>query len=217
MTEGLKTTIFAGIFTLLGGIGGTIISKQSDKDLARQKQDFDLVAKAMESKSGLERLETLRFLSETHLLSDDTVSKYIKIYVDNVKVENVPRIAPDHTVVVGENPSSMPVPDSSLETASTPKSNPALAKQFEREGFDYLVKKNVTAAISSFSQSDSCYNGYHMVYDIKTYLKANEAKLKSKDANSWKTAYTEILKNYSWRMPDAIKTELKTLSKQELK
>lgn len=116
------------------------------------------------------------------------------------------------------------VPQTSLNTYSTIKTasplrfiksvskNPELAKQFENEGFAYLLNKDIDNAITSFTKSENSYNGYHMVYDIAIYLNKNRNQLANGSIESWKPVYEIILSKYGWGMPDTYKLKLKEQS-----
>lgn len=86
------------------------------------------------------------------------------------------------------------------------------AKLHESEGFSNLINKNVEEAISSFNASESAYNSYHQVYEISRYLTSNKDKLKDKTSPFWKEAYTKILTDMSWKMPNGVRTELSALT-----
>ncbi len=226
MTEGLKTTIIAGIFTILGASGGAYIAGKSELDLERQKYDTALVIKALEPNSFKDRYEMLSLLSEAHLLYNDTVSKYIKQYIDHVNPKNVPRYDGDAAqedalaAVIQALSKSLKHEKANLKSTeikagqtnfvvtSKDQSDPNAAKLYERQGFDALLQKDVVTAIDRFTQSENAYNGYHMVYDIAQYLQKNQKTLGSKDPEVWKKTYTTLLKEYSWRMPEQAKSEL---------
>ncbi|HSI76435.1 MAG TPA: hypothetical protein VK957_11080 [Lunatimonas sp.] len=82
------------------------------------------------------------------------------------------------------------------------------ALKFEREGFNYLLEKDVTNAISSFRKSENSYNGFHNVYGIAVYLERNRSNLSENNAEEWIEIYRTILKDYSWKMPSDIKMRL---------
>lgn len=92
-------------------------------------------------------------------------------------------------------------------------SNIELAQKFESDGFNYLLQKDVSNAITSFRKSENSLNGYHLVYDIAYYLNKNKQKLSDKNSEFWKEAFQKILKDYSWKIPDEIKLKLTAMSK----
>jgi hypothetical protein len=92
-------------------------------------------------------------------------------------------------------------------------SNIELAEKFEIEGFNYLLNKDVDLAILSFRKSENSCNGYHQVYEIAVYLNKNKDELKDKNSNSWDKSFQKILKDYSWKMPDDIKTKMIEIAK----
>ena len=86
------------------------------------------------------------------------------------------------------------------------------AKLHESEGFSNLINKDVEGAINSFNSSEASYNSYHQVYEIGRYLNSNKEKLKDKDSPFWKEAYTKILTDMSWKMPEDVKAKFSVLS-----
>jgi|GEM_PF-5100416 len=94
MTDTLKTALVAGLFTLVGGIGGTFISGRDQIELAERKFNSDLVMKALESNSPKERLESLNLLIETNLLRDDEVKEGVERYALKFKDDpsSIPQI-----------------------------------------------------------------------------------------------------------------------------
>ena len=87
-------------------------------------------------------------------------------------------------------------------------SNVELAQKFEKDGFNYLLLKDINNAIISFRKSENSYNGFHNVYEIANYLEKNKSKLSTKDELIWKQTYAKILDDYSWKMSEDIKEKL---------
>jgi predicted phosphatase len=100
-----------------------------------------------------------------------------------------------------------------LKFIKSPSKKSDLAKQFEDEGFSYLLSKDIDNAINSFSKSENSYNGYHMVYDIAIYLNKNRNQLSSNNIENWKPVYNTILSKYNWKMPEKYKSKLEEQSK----
>lgn len=84
--------------------------------------------------------------------------------------------------------------------------NVELAKKFEKDGFKFLLRKDVNEAIKCFKKSENSYNGFHNVYEIANYLEKNKSRLLTNDELIWKETYTTLLKEYSWKMPEDIKS-----------
>ncbi len=93
--------------------------------------------------------------------------------------------------------------------ANNKTDNYQIALQNELEGFTSLLDKNIEEAISAFSRSENAYNSFHQVYEIGIYLKNMNQSQQRKDDNFWRTIYKDLLEKYSWKMPNAIKIELK--------
>lgn len=84
--------------------------------------------------------------------------------------------------------------------------NVELAKKFEKDGFKFLLRKDVIEAIKCFKKSENSYNGFHNVYEIANYLEKNKSRLLTNDELIWKETYTTLLEEYSWKMPEDIKS-----------
>lgn len=79
-SDTVRTAIIGGLFALLGAIGGAAVTGWSQVELARQKFNSELVLKALESGSPEQRLESLKLLTETHLLKDKDIQEGVKAY-----------------------------------------------------------------------------------------------------------------------------------------
>ena len=90
-------------------------------------------------------------------------------------------------------------------------SNLELAQQYEKDGFNFLLKKDVKNAIESFRKSENYYNGFNNVYEITLYLEKNKSKLLSNDEIIWKQVYSTLLKEYSWKMPEEVKSNFQKI------
>jgi gamma-glutamyltranspeptidase len=99
-----------------------------------------------------------------------------------------------------------------LKFAKTNTKRLDLAKQFEEEGFSYLLNKDVDNAIISFTKSENSYNGYHMVYDIAIYLNKKRDQLSIDNIENWKSVYSVILSKYNWKIPEKYKLKLQEQS-----
>lgn len=87
-------------------------------------------------------------------------------------------------------------------------SNYEAAKTWENLGFQYLIEKNIRDAIDAFEKAEKAQNSYHQVYEIARYLRTENSKVKDSEKIDWPNIYKTILNEYSWKMPEEIKTEL---------
>jgi hypothetical protein len=90
--------------------------------------------------------------------------------------------------------------------------NIELATEWEANGFDFLIKKDVVSAIDAFKKSEESFHGFHSVHEIYLYLSRNKLVLNNQDSKGWKKVYREILKRYSWKMPEEQKSILNKLA-----
>lgn len=83
-----------------------------------------------------------------------------------------------------------------------------LAHQYEREGFNHLLDKDINNAIKSFRKSENSFNSFHTVYEIAVFLEKNKTNLSTKNEIVWKQTYSKLINDYSWKMPKDIKSKL---------
>lgn len=96
MSDTIRTAAIGGLFTLLGVIGGAVVTSWSHVELARQKFNSDLVLKAIESSSPEQRLDSLKLLTETRLLKDKEIQEGVEAYT-KAKEANpaaIPQVSP---------------------------------------------------------------------------------------------------------------------------
>lgn len=86
------------------------------------------------------------------------------------------------------------------------------ATEWEAKGFDFLIKKDIMSAIDAFKKSDESFQGFHSVHEIYLYLSRNKIVLNNEDSRGWNRVYREILKKYSWKMPEQQKSALNRLA-----
>ena len=78
----------------------------------------------------------------------------------------------------------------------------------ELQGFNFLLDKDLDAAILEFGKSENAFNSFHQAYEIERYLKKRKNSDEVRDEKFWKSIYIELLKKYSWKMPDEIEIQL---------
>lgn len=151
---------------------------------------LDSLKKQAELLAEARRLDSMSKLPK---YQDDSVLKE-QLAINTQKIQNLSR-------------------DLNTSSWSTTKTDDG-AEKFEREGFEFLLQKNVEGAITAFNNAEQKTTGYHMVYDIWNYLRKNKAALSDANNNTaWKNAYTDILKNFSWKMPADIQDKMIELSR----
>jgi hypothetical protein len=85
------------------------------------------------------------------------------------------------------------------------------ASNLEKEAYRKLLNKDLDGAISDFSRTDEEYSGFHNAYDLQNMLKTE----KPQTDEEWNRTYKKILKDYSWKMPEATKVELQRKIRNE--
>lgn len=101
-----------------------------------------------------------------------------------------------------------------LQIGTRPQSGiqPETARKLEQEGFDRLLAKDVSAAITAFGNSEAAYPGYHSVYEIRQLLQAEAASLANPQSPKWKEVYRSILDDYAWKLSPDVMAALRKAS-----
>jgi len=95
------------------------------------------------------------------------------------------------------------------------KFNAEMARRYEIDGFNYLLKRDVDRAIISFVKCENSYNQYHQAYEIAKYLKKQRKELTKENLEKWRNVYIEICSKYSYGMPEYIKIKMKNTYKNK--
>ena len=86
------------------------------------------------------------------------------------------------------------------------------AAQLEKQALESLMNKEVEKAIQDLEECEKIYPQYHSVYEVLQLLKKNRQELADRNSPKWQELYNGILENFSWRLPESIKAELRTLA-----
>jgi len=197
MDKGLKRTIIITVATaFLTFITGLILNHYQHVDQLNQdklkfehemKQDrlkfeYDIVSNILKSASSQNDIwEKLQLYSKMGLIT--TISQ-----------ESLGHIATDYTynlqtVNTVDTITSLKMAKKKM-LVNLPNQRYMIAKDFESNGYSFLLKGDINRAALAFKKSDSIYPGYHNSYELYKLLKARKYTL-----NSY---YYLILKKYSW-------------------
>jgi|GEM_PF-6540066 len=88
--------------------------------------------------------------------------------------------------------------------------NPALAQQKEQEGFAALSHDSMAKAVTSFTEAENAYNGYHNSYELAQALKQQG---KTNDPATRKQMIKTILEKYNGYMPPKVQQALQDKAK----
>jgi hypothetical protein len=88
----------------------------------------------------------------------------------------------------------------------------AQATDLELKGFDFIVSKDVDAALQAFTSAEKLRPNYHNVAEIRKLLEDNRAALaaapREGKSEAWSNVYRTLVSKYSWGMPPDIKSKL---------
>lgn len=82
------------------------------------------------------------------------------------------------------------------------------ALNWERIGFENLLDRNLDQAIQAFENSENSYATFHQVYEIARFLRNRKNSGERQNDTFWLDIYQKVVDNYSWKMPEDIKTQL---------
>jgi len=81
--------------------------------------------------------------------------------------------------------------------------------KLEHSGFTAVVNRDLTGAISAFSEASNLWPDYHNVSEIKKLLIKNEEKLSGEESTeAWKGIIKTISAQYSWGMPPDVREQM---------
>ncbi|BFM04905.1 hypothetical protein [Halioxenophilus aromaticivorans] len=76
----------------------------------------------------------------------------------------------------------------------------------EEAGFNALKNKDIKTAIEQFSLAEEKWPAYHNVAEINALLKRYQSNLTG--PAQWQSLYQTLLTDYSWGMPQAVRSDL---------
>jgi hypothetical protein len=88
------------------------------------------------------------------------------------------------------------------------------AEEGERKGFEYILSKDIDAAISSFAKAEKLWPTFHNVGEIRGLLESRRPSLSAASETErdgvWQEIYGEILSKYSWGIPADVRTQIRS-------
>ena len=81
------------------------------------------------------------------------------------------------------------------------------------QGFEYLLNRDVDAAIEAFGKAFEIWPDYHNVQEIVKTLEQARERLRSRDDRSWNKLYRMILTQYSWGLPNDLRLQFREKTK----
>jgi hypothetical protein len=197
------------LITALIGIAGAaftnIYQSVSLRILERDKFEAQLILKAIESDSEQKRVDNLKFLVEANLITN--YKENIDTLTQNPK-QNLKNI--DFTIKSPIAQTKPPVPIIPVVQKNNINNNSA--NYWEYKGFESLLNMDIDNSINYFSNAERKYPALNNVYEINSLLKRKEKTIKTGDENTkkeiWKIIFRNILKEYTWGMPEEIKNKM---------
>ncbi|MCO7189618.1 MULTISPECIES: hypothetical protein [unclassified Pseudoalteromonas] len=83
---------------------------------------------------------------------------------------------------------------------------------YERAGFEALLARDVSQAISQFTAAEALWPDYHNVSEIKRLLIKQQSLLTNQQSKAWQDLFKTILVKHSWGMPDDIRAQFNQIS-----
>lgn len=117
------------------------------------------------------------------------------------EIQNISKAVPEFT-------ESMP------EQKSHPRNKPVTAIEWENEGFQALLNRDIEGVILALTESEKIRPDLHNVSEIRRLLIKNQESLQDPNSENWKTVYQQILKKYSWGMPSYARQQMESYIKE---
>lgn len=103
--------------------------------------------------------------------------------------------------------------DASLMAIDVDEHDMVTAEAGALDGFEFILDRNIHDAIDSFRMAESTWPEYHNVGEIRRllegFLEILETAPRSEIEAVWLDIYDEILSEYSWGMPEDIRTRFR--------
>lgn len=97
------------------------------------------------------------------------------------------------------------------ETPSVPNRK-AQVDQYERAGFNAILARDISEALSQFSAAQAIWPDYHNVSEIKRLLSKQKNQLHDSENTAWQAVFDTVLTQYSWGMPDDIRAQFRQVA-----
>ncbi|KAF7781718.1 hypothetical protein PRUB_b1034 [Pseudoalteromonas rubra] len=88
----------------------------------------------------------------------------------------------------------------------------AQVDQYERAGFNAILARDASEALSQFSAAKAIWPDYHNVSEIKRLLSKQMNQLNDSQSPAWQAVFDTILMQYSWGMPDDIRAQFRQVA-----
>lgn len=141
--------------------------------------------------------ETVKELTSAAIQDIENIQKGVK-----KEIQNIQDVIPQRGILQKE----VSVPPKQLSE----KINPTSARDWELQGFKYILGRDVNAAINSFSEAEKNWPNYHNVAEIRRELVNERQTLFSKESPKWKELYQHLLNELSWGMPADVRQKMQT-------
>jgi hypothetical protein len=117
------------------------------------------------------------------------------------EIQNIQDVIPQRSIIPTEELSVSP-------RQKFEKTGPTSARDWELQGFKYILERDVSAAINSFSEAEKNWPNYHNVAEIRRGLVSEKQTLISKESPKWKELYQHLLNELSWGMPADVRQQM---------
>jgi len=191
-----KTIIITAVTAILTLISGIVLNHIQHVDQMNQdkiKFDHEMIQDRLKFE-----YDIVSNILKTGTDQND-IWKKLRLYS---KLGLITSISKDSLGIIANEYTDEPVNDNKIDstniihqknrkcTFTLPQNKYRIAKEYEDEGYTYLLKGDISKSAMSFKKSDSLYPGYHNSYELYSLLRMRKYTL-----NSY---YYLILKKYSW-------------------
>ena len=198
MIERISKTLSIVAIPLVLAFGGWIIQQRlQDQTVSR---DYVQLAVSILKEPKDSKINDEMRAWAVQLLNDNSPTKFNQHVFDQLKAGTTQ--LPEDFNVTQPIAAVQPASDNSRTEAT----------DLELKGFDFIVSKDVDAALQAFTNAEKLRPNYHNVAEIRKLLEDNRATLAAaprKGKNeAWSNLYRTLVSKYSWGMPADIKSKL---------
>ena len=194
--ERLARTLSIVAIPVVLAIGGWVIQQRIQNQAV--SRDYVQLAVTILKEPETSKIDPDMRAWAVQLLNDNSPTRFTPKFTEQLKSGET-QLPESFNISTASAPAPIVTLGETKEDAST----------WEAKGFNFLLNKDVQAALDAFSHAEKLWPSFHSVAEIKKLLQDNQAALlaapKEGASDVWKTFYRTLVTKYSWGMPADIK------------
>jgi hypothetical protein len=194
--ERLARTLSIVAIPVVLAIGGWVIQQRIQNQAV--SRDYVQLAVTILKEPETSKIDPDMRAWAVQLLNDNSPTRFTPKFTEQLKSGET-QLPESFNISTASAPAPIVTLGETKEDAST----------WEAKGFNFLLNKDVQAALDAFSHAEKLWPSLHSVAEIKKLLQDNQAALlaapKEGASDVWKNFYRTLVTKYSWGMPADIK------------